>query len=389
MSKYISYINTAIKILSGYDGSKPFGFHIKQFFSAHKKYGSKDRRSITEVCYQWFRVARLFNNEISEDNLHSAIFLCNHHSTLLLEHVSLSLNERVGMNAFEKLALLNKEPMQLFPFVDELGDDINAEEMAISFLSQPDLFLRARPGREAVVVTKLNNAGIVFEKKGADCLALPNASKLDNVLEINKEAVIQDQSSQKVFDHLPGYLLNGNHLKAWDCCAASGGKSILMYDRYKGNIKLTLSDIRKSILYNCIERLKAASVPVQHQFAADLSTKLNIGLSEDFDIIICDAPCTGSGTWGRTPEQLAFFNAATISTFATLQKSIVHNVMPYLKPGGIFVYITCSVFKKENEEVVESIANNKADPVLLISAHYIKGYHDKADTMYVALFKKG
>jgi 16S rRNA (cytosine967-C5)-methyltransferase len=55
-----------------------------------------------------------------------------------------------------------------------------------------------------------------------------------------------------------------------------------------------------------------------------------------------------------------------------------------VKKNGCFLYITCSVFEKENEEVVSFIQNNL--PLQLIAREYLKGYDEKADTLFVALF---
>ncbi len=103
-------------------------------------------------------------------------------------------------------------------------------------------------------------------------------------------------------------------------------------------------------------------------------------------MIICDAPCTGSGTWGRTPEQLYFFAKGKIDQYSLLQKKIATNVVPYLKKGGYFLYITCSGFRKENEEIVEYI--EKDINLRKIELKILKGYDKKADTMFVSLFQK-
>ena len=56
MSRHQSHINTAVKVIESYKGDKPFTFFIKSFFSENKKYGSKDRRAISSLCYNYFRL---------------------------------------------------------------------------------------------------------------------------------------------------------------------------------------------------------------------------------------------------------------------------------------------------------------------------------------------
>ena len=105
-----------------------------------------------------------------------------------------------------------------------------------------------------------------------------------------------------------------------------------------------------------------------------------------FSIILADLPCTGSGTWSRTPEQLFYFDPQKIREYATLQRKILSNVIDQLEPGGHLLYITCSVFKKENEEQVDFMK----EKFLLQEekSELIKGYDKKADTMFAALLRK-
>jgi 16S rRNA (cytosine967-C5)-methyltransferase len=99
-------------------------------------------------------------------------------------------------------------------------------------------------------------------------------------------------------------------------------------------------------------------------------------------------PCSGSGTWGRTPEQLSFFQKNKIQEYADLQREIISNVVPHLAVDGYLLYITCSVFKKENEGNVQLI-QQKFPSLQLIHQEILIGYDKKADTMFAALFKKG
>jgi 16S rRNA (cytosine967-C5)-methyltransferase len=120
-------------------------------------------------------------------------------------------------------------------------------------------------------------------------------------------------------------------------------------------IDLTISDVRDNIIINLDKRFSKAGIKNYNSFIADLVTLKQKVPFGPFDFIIADVPCTGSGTWSRTPEQLFYFDIKEIERYSNLQKKIVHNLAPYIKPGGHFLYITCSVFKKENEEAVAFI----------------------------------
>ena len=153
-----------------------------------------------------------------------------------------------------------------------------------------------------------------------------------------------------------------------------------------GNIDLTVSDIRPAILNNLRKRFGEAGIKNFEILTADLTRPLKTPLHGKFQFIIADTPCTGSGTWGRTPERLSFFDENEIDRFSQLQKKIVTTAMSCLQNGGYFLYITCSVFKKENEDIVDFIQSNLS--AALIKMDLLKGYTLKADTMFAGLFRK-
>ncbi|OYW79470.1 MAG: hypothetical protein B7Z27_05505, partial [Sphingobacteriia bacterium 32-37-4] len=150
-----------------------------------------------------------------------------------------------------------------------------------------------------------------------------------------------------------------------------------------------VSDIRKSIIQNLAQRFDRAGIRKYQSLIADLSKPITAPelAGMQFDLIICDAPCSGSGTWGRTPEQLTQFGNQAINDFQQLQQQIVRNALPKLRSNGYFLYITCSVFEAENEAIIPFIESSF--PFMkLIEQSAIKGYDVKADTMFAALFKK-
>ncbi|MCW3109144.1 MAG: Fmu (Sun) protein [Segetibacter sp.] len=385
MTRSYSHVNSAKAILNLYKGEMPFSVFLKNFFSKEKKYGSRDRRTISSLCYNYFRLGFALKGQSIDEKLLIGLFLSANASNEWLQNEKPEWNEIVTVPLAEKLSLIEFDVEKIFPFNDELSQGVDVNGFNTSFLIQPDVFIRVRPGKQAIVKKKLIEAQIAFTEVNESCLSFSNGTKLENILDINKEAVIQDFNSQRV-----GELLSVTDLskpaKVWDCCAASGGKSILIYDLLS-NIQLTVSDVRQSIIQNLHNRFKEAGIKGHQSFVADLTNPKSLQASlknSTFDLIICDAPCGGSGTWSRTPEQLLFFKEEEITRYSNLQKSIAANAIPFLKRGGYFLYITCSVFKEENEEVVEFI--QRQSNLQVIKTELLKGYNIKADSMFVALF---
>ncbi len=377
--KFISHIGTAIRILEQYKGREPFGHFIKHFFSQEKKYGSRDRKTISHLCYCYFRLGHSLKEATKEERILTALFLCNQAPNEMLAHFKHRWNEAIGMSTQEKCSLINFPVTDIFPWKNELSDGIDHNAFCTSFLQQPDLFIRIRPGFESTVRKKLTQSSIPFTAISPSCLAFANATKLEATIALDKEAVIQDYSSQRTQDLME--LSAGSRIKAWDCCAASGGKSILLHDLHP-DIDLTVSDIRESILINLKKRFNEAGITRFSSFIADLSATSPIIPHFPFDIIMADLPCTGSGTWSRNPEALYYFRESEIARYSALQKKIISNILPHLKKGGALVYITCSVFKKENEEAVDYI--RETFQLGIEKMGLFKGYDQKADTMFGA-----
>jgi 16S rRNA (cytosine967-C5)-methyltransferase len=388
VSRYHSYLNSAKQILQSYNGEEPFASFLKKYFSANKKFGSKDRKHVSNLCYSFFRLGKAVMNTSLEEKILTALFLCSDSSNEILAALKPEWNEKINLTTNKKLLIINYSLLlqSIFPWKEELSDGIDHEKFCRSFLIQPDVFLRIRPGKKQPVIKKSQATGLKFQIVDDSSLALFNATKLEDILDIDKEVVIQDLNSQRTGDFIKSQISNlKSQISVWDCCAASGGKSIMAYD-IDPNIDLTVSDIRENILINLKKRFQQAGIKNYKSFTADLSSEKSQISNLKYQIIVCDAPCSGSGTWSRTPEQLYFFDEDKIEKYSSLQQKIVSNVIPQLQNGGSFVYITCSVFRKENEEVVEFIKKNF--DLQLKQMEILKGYDKKADSMFVAVFEK-
>lgn len=389
-----SYLNSAKKILESYAGDIPFAAFLKKQFAANKKFGSTDRKQIAALCYHYFRLGNAAHQASIEEKLITATFLCEQAPNEFLAFHKPEWNVCTHKPVEEKIAIAQIDIRKLFPWADALSDEVDPVALCSSFFTQPLFFLRTRPGQKKNVLRKLDDAGLPYSLVGDDCIALPISTKIDSLLVLDKEVVVQDYNSQKVLDILKQhYPVSAIHrpVSVWDCCAASGGKSLLAYDILNGKIDLTVSDIRESILSNLKKRFSAAGIKNYQSFIADLQTHPERGQktnfkpqTSNFELIICDAPCTGSGTWGRTPEQLCFFSGDRIAEYAARQQQIVSNVIPKLEKGGLFIYITCSVFKAENEAIVDFI--KEKFHLRLLQMELLKGYDKKADSMFTAAF---
>jgi 16S rRNA (cytosine967-C5)-methyltransferase len=381
-----SYLQSAARILQEYKGDIPLAAWLKGFFSAHKKYGSRDRKQVAHLCYSYYRLGHAFEALPVEERILVALFLTSDTSNAYLEELKPEWAERVGLTLKEKLAYLGAEEewRNIFPWQEELSEQIETYPFSTSFLQQPHLYLRLRPGKEKQVMQKLQAAGITHLQPDSRSLALPNSTRIEEIIQLDTEAVVQDLNSQQVLDPLHEALEEkGKRLALWDCCAASGGKSLLAYDLFE-DIDLTVSDVRPSILHNLQARFKRAGIVNYKSFVADVSSP-RFSTNSKYDVVICDAPCSGAGTWSRTPEQLYIFQSEKIDYYADLQKRIARNASRAVKKGGYFVYITCSVFRRENEEVARHLKENAG--LQLQSLHYFKGYASKADTLFVASFR--
>lgn len=388
MNRYYSYLNSAKEIISAYKGEEPLSAYLKFFFASNKKYGSKDRKTIAHLCYCYFRLGKLAIKMELVDAVIAGLFLCSDSFNEILAFLKPEWNELIHLSVAEKLKKINigYSITAVFPWNEQLSNGIDHDALCQSFTIQPDLFLRIRPGYERKIKESLSAAAIPYSVIGNACISLSNNSKVDTIIELDKNAVVQDLSSQRIgelmqvaINHLP------SSISVWDCCAASGGKSILCYDLNPG-IHLSVSDIRESMLANLRKRFAKAGIEKYKNFITDLSKSNKNTAAQYYDFIIADVPCSGSGTWSRTPEQLYFFNETRIEKYGSLQRKILTTVADGLKPGGFLLYITCSVFKEENEGVVEFIRAQKE--LELKSMKLFAGYNQKADTLFGALLYK-
>jgi 16S rRNA (cytosine967-C5)-methyltransferase len=381
--KAINQIKTFQRILDEFPADTPLSKFLPGFYRQNKQMGSTDRRVAGRLIYNYFRLGRALPNLPADERLMVAEFLCNTQSNSFLQHFKPDWAACVGFSIDEKINLVKAtypdfKLEDVFPWVPQLSAGIDKDAFLKSFFIQPDLFIRVTKGFETQVKAELTKASVTFKDEGNGCLSLPNGTRLETIFPKQHWFEVQDLSSQQTAN----YFKPEKWDSWWDACAASGGKSLLLHS-LQPDIKLVVSDIRESILSNLDERFQQAGLRKYQKKVMDL-TENNEQLlyNYEFDGIILDAPCSGSGTWGRTPEMISQFEIHKTDFFKRLQQAIVRNVAKHLKPGKPLIYITCSAFKAENEDAVNFITKELG--LKLEEMKVLTGYENKADTMFVA-----
>lgn len=176
---------------------------------------------------------------------------------------------------------------------------------------------------------------------------------------------IQDEGSQ-IVSWLAGARPG---LTVVDYCAGGGGKTLALAQAMQAQGTLVACDVVQKRLDNIRPRLTRAGV------AADLCLLGQNGggiedLNGQVDIVFVDAPCSGSGTWRRRPEDAWRLTPEEVERLHALQVRILSQASQLVKPGGRLVYVTCSMLSRENEASVAAFeaAHPEFAPVSVASA---------------------
>ena len=398
MRRFENRLEYASKMIENYDSQEPFANYLKEVFKANKQFGSKDRKFYKAACFSFFRLGQYgLTLDLKQRILLGLYFTGEGFSLPDFEEVyqvyfdmeaddSKSLKEKFDSVATEDTPF---DKLDVYPFTEETCSVIEIDAFIDSVFEPRPIWLRFAKEEE-------EKSKAIFVKNGLDIQMMDNYPYLKNGVSLNfvqnLPYEVQDIGSQKILDSLE----IKNEGTFWDCCAGAGGKSLQLAEKFDG-IKLYTSDLRLKALQNLLKRYEKYSYPKPMLSVTDLEKEVEaIHFAYDnenelinhgyFDTIFIDAPCTGSGTWASTPENLTSFDTTDIYLYAEKQFSIVKNALPFLKEEGKLIYVTCSIFTKENEEVQAKITKELG--LKCTNSFYIKGYEMQGDNFFIAEFSR-
>jgi 16S rRNA (cytosine967-C5)-methyltransferase len=216
-----------------------------------------------------------------------------------------------------------------------------------SLLQRAPLWLRLQTHQPERVETEFRERGWSFTPS----VDLPSAWRVEGEVELTRSDAyaeglieVQDLGSQWIVDQLP--LSPGER---WlDGCAGAGGKSLHLACRLGSQGKVIAHDIRPEALTELQLRARRAGMrnievtpdPAKHAAAS-------------FDGVLVDAPCSGTGTWRRSPHLKWSTSPEHVAAYAAQQAALLERYHALVRPGGLLVYATCSLTHTENEDVIQ------------------------------------
>lgn len=183
---------------------------------------------------------------------------------------------------------------------------------------------------------------------------------------------LQDSASQAVVEFLD--LEPGQNVL--DYCAGGGGKTLAVAALTKNIV--WAHDANPGRMNNLPSRAQRAGADVSVVPHHD-------DIKDKFDVVICDAPCSGSGSWRRDPEGKWALTPAGLSKLNMVQLEILHRASALVRPGGQLAYATCSVFSDENENIVADFMEQQPKATLIKKHQFLP--FDGGDGFFISHLK--
>ena len=339
---------------------------IFKLLKSNSKWGSRDRAFIAETIYEIIRWKRLYNEIIisinpNKENNSFLLFIVwilikgyNPPSWINYKNIGHS-DVRV---IFKKLIKIRKFRHSIPDWIDKIGVKSFGEKkwdkelIALNEIAKVVIRtnrLKIKP-EELKKCLESENVNTYANEEFPDALILEKRSNIFLTKSFKKGFFeVQDASSQCVA-YFTGVKPG---MRVIDACAGAGGKSLHLSALMENKGKIISLDIKSNKLNELRKRAKRAnSFNIETKLINN--SKVIKKLYNSADIVLIDAPCSGIGVLKRNPDakwklSLDFYERTII-----IQKEILFKYSKMVKPGGLLVYATCSIFPDENENQIRN-----------------------------------
>ena len=346
---------------------RPAGEALADWGKANRIAGSGDRSAIGSLVYDALRrrssIAWRFNTDTSRAlaigaagqafglDAGAVAALCDgsQHAPAPLDE---SETQALGRSMAEAPPHIQADiPEWLWPaFAATFGEAAIAEGQSLTERAPTDLrvnTIKSTRERTVKALASFKPTETRFAPQGLRIAAPAGTTRIPN---LQAEAAfqagwfeVQDEGSQ-IAASLAGA---GPRMQILDICAGAGGKSLAMSAAQNSTGQIYAYDNDRLRLKPIFERMKRAGARnIQVLRARDREALTALG--PRFDLVLVDAPCTGTGVWRRRPEAKWRLKAPSIANRQDDQREVLALAEPMVKPGGCLVYVTCSILPEEN-----------------------------------------
>lgn len=357
MSVVGSQQQTALRLLRGlrphWHRDPALPLRIQAQFARHKEFGARDRRLYRELVYTTLRYLPWIEPLLETDSARAITLV----AWLAAETRDTSAFRRetcgewpVVASLRERAEFLGLDATSLLPawFRSECPALFESPELDAQLARAP-FWLRVQTPDPEGVLHEFRARG--WERHESDALA--TAWRVIGEVDVTKSDAysrgaieVQDLGSQLVLASLavePG----GRWL---DACAGAGGKTLQLAQQLGADGHVDAQDIRTAALAELDARVRRAGM-------RNVSI-VRAPSCDPYDGVLVDAPCSGSGTWRRSPHLKWTTTGNLVAERAALQQTILRQYAANVRPGGLLVYATCSLAQTENETVIRSFLAN-------------------------------
>lgn len=337
--------NHIINILEKYSQSEaPLDLFLHHYFKSNRSIGSHDRKEIAETVYAYTRNQALIRHQSSPNIRDQVEWLCANdleaaqHRSGIPDHVRVSFPKEYFMLLEQSLGLSSA-----IEFCKSSNAKAPVTIRANTHKIQRDALLLRLSDRFHCTANPYSSWGIDVH---GQAVLFQTPEFAEGLFEM------QDAASQ-----LAAQLVEAKpHDAVLDFCCGAGGKTLAFAPQMEGKGQIYIHDVREHALQEAKKRLKRAGI--QNYQILDRESAYFHQKKRQMDWVLVDAPCSGSGTLRRNPDQKWRFKRSSIDELVVLQRTIFAQALQFLKPNGKIVYATCSVLKEENKEQVDFFCEN-------------------------------
>ncbi|WP_379965198.1 RsmB/NOP family class I SAM-dependent RNA methyltransferase [Epilithonimonas sp. UC225_85] len=369
---------------------------IERLLKAHRKWGSEDRRVVSEIFYNIIRWKKRLEYYMGESVKPTNVYKMIIAYLLWSKTHYKKFEEFDGIKVADILTKLKKGTVPTKAIEHSIPDWLaetlekelgkNWEREMVALNEQAPTVLRANTlkttPRELIADLSDENVEAFTIKNYPDAIQLAEKKNVfltsafkDGFFEV------QDASSQKI-----GELLDVQEgMRVVDACAGAGGKTLHLAALMKNKGQIIALDIYEWKLAELKRRAKRAGAHnIETRMISD--NKVIKRLHGTADRLLIDSPCSGLGVLKRNPDSKWKIDQAFIDRIKGEQQQILQDYSKILKKGGQMIYATCSILPSENNEQVSTFLENNTDFTLIKDQKIMpsEGY----DGFYMALIKR-